>query len=94
MFFFWQAHNICVPLTNKVYKYVQKTNRTGWSEKGELLDTHTHTHTQGDRWVTHTSKQWRAECVFGKGLPLVCVCKSTEDGGRGEATSGNEQEHC
>lgn len=71
MFFFWQAHNICVPLTNKVYRYVQKTNRTGWRQGR-----------QRDRWVTHTSKQWRAECVFGKGLPLVCVCKSTEDGGR------------
>lgn len=70
MFFFWQAHNICVPLTNKVYRYVQKTNRKGWRQGR-----------QGDRWVTHTSKQWRAECVFGKGLPLVCVCKSTVDGG-------------
>jgi len=28
-YFFWQAHNICVPLTNKVYRYVQKTNRKG-----------------------------------------------------------------
>lgn len=50
---------------------MQKTNRTGWRQGR-----------QGDRWVTHTSKQWRAECVFGKGLPLVSVCKSTGDGGR------------
>lgn len=89
--FFWQAHNICVPLTNKVYRSVQKRNRKGWRGRGNF-STHTqHTHTQGDRWVTHTSKQWRAECVFGKGLPLVCVSKRGKAGkgavGKLQATS-------
>lgn len=74
LFFFWLAHNICVPLTNKVYRYVQKTNQAGERERGSSA-THTQRETDGQRTRVNNgelngflARDWPWCVLRGRGL--------------------------